>query len=88
KIRVAIEPVSMGLYKSIAYEIFKRTNSILIALDGNSAGANLIQEARNSKKKCRLFVNPHSKMLKEKANSLQGYVTLLENNEEVLKWTK
>ena len=88
KVRVAIEPVSMGLYKSIAYEIFKRTPSVLIALDGNSAGANLIQEAKNSKKKCRLFVNPHSKVLKDKATSLQGYVTLLDDTSEVLKWTR
>ena len=78
RIRVAIEPSSMGLYKSIAYEVFKRRPSILLALDGNSAGANLIQEAKNAKYPCRICINPHAKTLKAKADSLQGYVTLLE----------
>ena len=38
-VRVSIEPTRMGLYKSFAYEIFKRRPSVVIALDGNSAGA-------------------------------------------------
>ena len=77
-IRVAIEPSSMGLYKSIAYEIFKRRPSVLLALDGNSGAVNLVQEAKNGKYKCGIYINPHSKMLKEKARSLKGYVTLLD----------
>ena len=77
KVRVAIEPSSMGLYKSIAYEVFKRRPSILLALDGNAAGANLIQEAKNAKKKCRTFVDPASKSLRVKADTLEGYITWL-----------
>lgn len=77
KVRVAIEPSSMGIYKSIAYEIFKRKESILLALDGNSSAINLIQEAKNAKYKCRTFVNVHSPMLKKKAMSLSGYVTFI-----------
>ncbi len=80
KYRVAIEPTRMGLYKSIAYEIFKNRKSVLLALDGNSAGANLIQEAKNGRVKSYIFVNFHSKMLKEKAMSLQGYITPLTND--------
>ncbi len=90
KVRVAIEPSSMGLYKSIAYEIFKNRPSVLLALDGNSAGANLIQEARNGRVRSRIFVNHHSKMLKEKAASLQGYVTFLTEDTtpaDILNWT-
>ena len=77
-IRVAIEPSSVGMYKSIAYEIFKRRPSVLLALDGNSAAVNLMQEAKNAKKKCRIFVNPHARMLCAKAKSLKGYVTMLD----------
>lgn len=83
KIRVAIEPSSMGIYKSIAYEIFKRRESILLALDGNSSAVNLIQEAKNAKHKCRTFVNIHSPMLKKKAMSLTGYITWIEDSFDV-----
>jgi adenosine deaminase len=79
-IRVAIEPSSMGLYKSIAYEIFKRRTSVLLALDGNSGAVNLVQEAKNARCRCDIFVNPHSKMLREKARSLRGYVTMLDSS--------
>ena len=75
-IRVSIEPAPMGTYKSFAYEIFKRRPSSLIAFDGNIAGANMIQEARNSKYPCRIYVNSRCKPLKVKADSLEGYVRL------------
>lgn len=75
-IRVSIEPVPMGTYKSFAYEIFKRRPSELVAFDGNIAGANMIQEAKNSKYPCRIFVNSRCKALKVKADSLEGYVKL------------
>ena len=75
-IRVSIEPVPMGTYKSFAYEIFKRRPSRLIAFDGNIAGANMIQEAKNSKYPCVIHVNSRCKALKVKADSLEGYVKL------------
>ena len=75
-IRVSIEPVPMGTYKSFAYEIFKRRPSRLIAFDGNIAGANMIQEAKNSKYACEICVNSRCKALKVKADSLEGYVKL------------
>lgn len=85
KIRVAIETVPMGIYKSFAYEIFKRRTSVLLALDGNSAGANLIQEAKNSRYFCRIYVNHRCRALRIKAESLEGYVTLFDGApEEVL----
>lgn len=77
KIRVSIEPNSMGVYKSIAYEIFKRRDSIVLAFDGNSAAANLIQDAKNSKYRSRIFISRHSRKLMTKAASLEGYVTLI-----------
>ena len=83
KVRVSIEPEAMGIYKSISYEIFKRRESTLIALDGNSAGANLIQEAKNAKYKCRIFVNRGVRALREKAESLEGYVTVFETGGEI-----
>ena len=83
-IRISIEASGMGLYKSFAYEIFKRRPSVLLAFDGNSAGANLIQEAKNGKKKCRIFVSRHSRMLSRKAESLQGYVTMFSEGENVV----
>ena len=76
-VRISIEPTGDGtVYKSFAYEIFKRRQAVLIAFDGNSAGANLIQEASNGRQKCLIFVNRRSRVLKAKAVSLQGYVTL------------
>ena len=83
-IRVSIESSPMGLYKSFAYEIFKRRFSVLLALDGNSAGANMVQEARNAKYKCRTYVSAHSRILKTKAASLGGYVTVFSDENEVL----
>lgn len=87
RIRISIEPIAMGLYKSVAYEVFKRRPSVLIAFDGNSAGVNMIQEAKNAKYKCRTFVNGRSRMLKTKADSLEGYVTLFgeETAEQAMK---
>lgn len=88
-VRVAIEASWMGSYKSIAYEVFKRRDSILLALDGNSSAVNLIQEAKNAKYKCRTYVNPHASMLKRKADTLLGYVTMLSDSnivEDVLKY--
>lgn len=75
-VRVSIEPSPMAIYKSISYEIFKRRPSVLIALDGNSSAENMIQEAKNGKGGCAIYVLGRAQMLREKALSLQGYVTL------------
>ena len=83
-ILVSVESSGMGLYKSFSYEVFKRYPSVLLAFDGNSAALNLIQEARNSRKKCRIFVNSHSRGLSEKADLLKGYVTYLQDPAQVL----
>ena len=80
-VRVSIEPTRMGLYKSFAYEIFKRRPSVVVALDGNSAGANTVQEAKNGKKKARIFVNRRARVLYAKAQTIQGYVSLFEGAE-------
>ena len=48
-IRISIENTWLGLYRSFAWEIFKRSPSVLLAFDGNSAVTNLIQEARNGR---------------------------------------
>ncbi len=71
---VSIEPSGNGLYKSFAYEVFKRMPSTLLAFDGNSPAANLVQEAKNGKNKCRIFLDGHSKALRAKGKTLQGYV--------------
>ena len=77
-VRVSIEPTRMGLYKSFAYEIFKRRPSVVVALDGNSAGANTVQEAKNGKKRAWIFVNRHARVLYAKAQAIQGYVSVFE----------
>ena len=81
-VRVSIEPTEMGLYKSFAYEIFKRRPSVVIALDGNSAGANTIQEAKNGKRKAWVFVNRHARVLYAKAQAIQGYVSFIGGAED------
>ena len=84
-ILVSIENSAMGLYKSFAYEIFKRSPSVLLAFDGNSAALNLIQEARNGRENCRIFINPRSRGLAAKAKMLEGYVRALRSADEVLE---
>ena len=82
---VSIESSGMGLYKSFAYEIFKRMPSALLAFDGNSAALNLIQEARNGREKCSIFLNPRSRGLVVKARTLEGYIRPLEEAEGFLR---
>ena len=80
-IRLAIESSGIGIYKSIAYEVFKRRFSVLLAFDGNSAAANLVQEAKNAKNPCQMYLNPHCRTLLQKAKTLKGYVRMLEDPE-------
>lgn len=84
-IRISTESQEMGIYKSFNYEIFERRNCALFAFDGNSSIANLVQEARNGKGRTRIFIYPKSAMLKAKAVSLEGYVTMNAPVEEVLQ---
>ena len=79
RIRLSIEASGNGVYKSFAYEIFKRRDSVLIAFDGKSPAANLVQEAKNGRAKCRILINGRSRALRAKARALEGYVTFLEN---------
>ncbi len=74
RIRVSTESEGMGIYKSFNYEIFERRPSLLIGFDGNSAGENMIQEAKNGKGKAGIFIWEKSRTLREKASSLEGYV--------------
>lgn len=83
-IRISTESQEMGIYKSFNYEIFERRNCALFAFDGNSAIANLVQEARNGKGKARIYIYPQSEMLRAKAESLQGYVTINATAREVI----
>ncbi|MBQ9009248.1 MAG: adenosine deaminase [Clostridia bacterium] len=78
-IRVSIEPAGISLYKSFAYELFKRRSCAVLALDGNSAAANLLQEARNGRYRSLILVDGHSRALISKAQTLQGYVHLMKS---------
>lgn len=84
-IRLSTESQEMGIYKSFNYEIFERRNCALLAFDGNSSIANLVQEARNGKGKARIFIYPNSTMLKAKAHSLEGYVTIDASSQDVIR---
>ena len=84
-IRLSTESQEMGIYKSFNYEIFERRNCTLLAFDGNSSLANLIQEGRNGKGKTRIFLYPRSPMLRAKAASLEGYVTIDAAPETVIR---
>ena len=84
-IRVSTESQEMGIYKSFNYEIFERRNCALLAFDGNSAIANLVQEARNGKGLAKIYIYPKSEMLKAKAASLQGYVTINASAYEIIQ---
>ena len=75
RIRVSPEISSMGLYKSFDYEIYERRPSVTIVFDGNSAGSNLIQEAKNGKGKSAIYIWEGCTSLRDKMRSLEGYVT-------------
>ena len=84
-VRISTESQEMGIYKSFNYEIFERRNCVLFAFEGNSSVANLVQEARNGKGRAWIFIYPKSAMLKAKAESLQGYVTINASVGEVIQ---
>ena len=81
-VRISIEPSGNGVYKSFAYEIFKRRESVLLALEGKSPAANLVQEAKNARYRCRIFADGRARVLRAKAKSLQGYVKLLQDADD------
>lgn len=92
---ISNESEELGIYKSFNYEIFERRKSIVVAFDGNSPVSNLVQEAKNGKGKAKIYVNSDVSVLKEKANSLGGYVvpfganeiiadTIIEENPEIV----
>ncbi len=85
-VRISPETSGMGIYKSFNYEIFERRPSIVLVFDGNSAAANLIQEARNGKHRSRIYVYEGSP-LEQKAQSLRGYVSLF-RDEKMLEEIK
>lgn len=72
---ISTESEELGIYKSFNYEIFERRPSIVLAFDGNSPVSNLVQEAKNGKAKAKIYINNDVEALKEKAKSLDGYVT-------------
>ncbi len=82
-IRVSIEGEGTGIYKSFNYEIFERRPSVVLAFDGNSAGANIIQEAKNGKGRAAILVWRHSRTLYEKAASLEGYVQFFDRETQL-----
>ena len=82
RVRVSVEPSGNGIYKSFAYEIFKRRRSLLLVFDGKSPAANLVQEAKNGREKCLIFVDGRSRVLRAKARTLGGYVRLLEDTDD------
>ena len=82
-IRISTEREEMGIYKSFNYEIFERRNSIVVAFDGNSPVSNLVLEAKNGKGKAKIYVNSEVKALRDKANSLGGYVKEFKINDNL-----
>ena len=87
-VRISTESQEMGIYKSFNYEIFERRNCVLLAFEGNSSIANLVQEARNGKAHAWIFAYPKSAMLKAKAKSLEGYVTINAASRDVVQKIK
>ncbi len=85
QVRVSTESQGMGIYKSFNYEIFERRPSMVVAFDGNSAAANLIQEAKNGKGFAEIYVWGHSKTLKQKAKSLHGYVYTFDEEQPITR---
>ena len=83
-LRISTENEDSGIYKSFNYEIFERRSSIVVAFDGNSPVSNLVQEAKNGKGKSKIYVNKGTEVLREKAISLEGYVTPFNLDENIV----
>lgn len=81
---ISTETEELGIYKSFNYEIFERRKSIVIAFDGNSPVLNLVQEAKNGKGKSKIYVNQENQLLREKADTLDGYVIPFEMQDNVV----
>ena len=81
---VSTESEELGIYKSFNYEIFERRKSIVIAFDGNSPVLNLVQEAKNGKGKSKIYVNQENTLLREKADTLDGYVVPFEMKDNIV----
>ena len=64
---------------------FTRRKSIVIAFDGNSPVSNLVQEAKNGKGKAKIYVNSSVEILKQKAKSLRGYVTMFNEQNDIVE---
>lgn len=81
---ISPETEELGIYKSFNYEIFERRNSIVIAFDGNSPVLNLVQEAKNGKGKSKIYVNQENLLLRQKADTLEGYVVPFEMQDNIV----
>ena len=81
---ISTETEELGIYKSFNYEIFERRKSIVIAFDGNSPVLNLVQEAKNGKGKSKIYVNQENQLLREKADTLEGYVVPFEMQDNIV----
>ena len=81
---ISPETEELGIYKSFNYEIFERRKAVVIAFDGNSPVLNLVQEAKNGKGKSKIYVNQENELLKEKAETLEGYVVPFEMKDNIV----
>lgn len=81
---ISTETEELGIYKSFNYEIFERRKAIVIVFDGNSPALNLIQEAKNGKGKSKIYVNKENQLLREKADTLEGYVVPFEMQDKIV----
>ena len=82
---ISPETEELGIYKSFNYEIFERRKAVVIAFDGNSPVLNLVQEAKNGKGKSKIYVNQENELLKEKADTLEGYVVPFEMKDNIVE---
>ena len=82
---ISTESEELGIYKSFNYEIFERRKAIVIVFDGNSPALNLVQEAKNGKGKSKIYVNKENALLREKAETLDGYVVAFEMQDDIVK---
>ena len=81
---ISPETEELGIYKSFNYEIFERRKAVVIAFDGNAPVLNLVQEAKNGKGKSKIYVNQENELLKEKAETLEGYVVPFEMKDNIV----
>ena len=82
---IAIFPAQIEDIKNAMECVAEKITKFDLPFDGNSPVLNLVQEAKNGKGKSKIYVNQENELLKEKAETLEGYVVPFEMKDNIVE---